>query len=196
MEIASRIASYELAFRMQTAAPELLDFSKESPAHAARCTASTTRRRKQFATNCLLARRMVERGVRFVLHDARQLGPAHQPQPRAEEATATCDRPADRGSDQGPEAARPARLHARRLGRRIRPHADGRDPQHAQTPTTPAAIITRWPTRMWLAGGGIKGGHGGRQDRRPRLQHRRRTRSTSTTCRRPCCTASASTTPG
>ena len=39
MEIASRIASYELAFRMQMAAPELLDFSKESPEPRSRCTA-------------------------------------------------------------------------------------------------------------------------------------------------------------
>ncbi len=53
IEIASRIASYELAFRMQSAAPELLDFSSE-PTHP-------------YAVNCLLARRMVERGVRFVM---------------------------------------------------------------------------------------------------------------------------------
>ncbi len=64
-EIASRIASYELAFRMQSAAPDLLDFSRES---------TTTRSQyglydeatRSFGTNCLLARRMVERGVRFV----------------------------------------------------------------------------------------------------------------------------------
>lgn len=65
-EIASRINSYELAFRMQTAGPELLDFSKESQA-----TLEMYGVGKQpmhpFATNCLLARRMVERGVRFVL---------------------------------------------------------------------------------------------------------------------------------
>ena len=51
-----------------------------SPSDAARCTASTRSRRKQFGTNCLLARRMVERGVRFVLLMHASLGPAHQPQ--------------------------------------------------------------------------------------------------------------------
>jgi hypothetical protein len=65
-EIASRIASYELAFRMQVAAPELLDFSKESPETLAMYGVEDGPG-KQFATNCLLARRMVERGVRFVM---------------------------------------------------------------------------------------------------------------------------------
>jgi uncharacterized protein (DUF1501 family) len=77
-EIASRIAAYELAFRMQTAAPELIELSGE--------TASTLEayglnredpkvktdrgggpgQYRAFARNCLLARRLVERGVRFV----------------------------------------------------------------------------------------------------------------------------------
>jgi hypothetical protein len=65
-EIASRIASYELAFRMQTAGPELLDFSKESPA-TLDMYGVNKEPTKPFATNCLLARRMVERGVRFVM---------------------------------------------------------------------------------------------------------------------------------
>ena len=66
LEIASRIHYYELAYRMQSAGPELLDFSSEKkdtldmygvgeePTHP-------------YATNCLLARRMVERGVRYVM---------------------------------------------------------------------------------------------------------------------------------
>jgi len=66
MEIASRISSYELAFRMQTNAPELLDFSKESPETMAMYGVNDDPT-KQFGTNCLLARRMVERGVRFVM---------------------------------------------------------------------------------------------------------------------------------
>jgi hypothetical protein len=65
MEIASRIASYELAFRMQSAAPELLDFSKESPKTIEEYGINDEKKRS-FGTNCLLARRMVERGVRFV----------------------------------------------------------------------------------------------------------------------------------
>ena len=77
-EIASRIASYELAFRMQAAAPELIDVSDESQSTLEaygvnRPEPAENNFRgggpnvyRQFATNCLLARRMVERGVRFV----------------------------------------------------------------------------------------------------------------------------------
>ncbi len=64
-EIASRVASYELAFRMQTAAPELMDFSRESP-RTLEAYGVNKELTRPFATNCLLARRMVERGVRFV----------------------------------------------------------------------------------------------------------------------------------
>lgn len=66
MEIASRIQNYELAYRMQTAAPELADLSKE-PAHIREMYGVDDPITKQFGTNCLLARRMVERGVRFVM---------------------------------------------------------------------------------------------------------------------------------
>ena len=66
VEIASRIASYELAFRMQMAGPELLDFSKESAATLEMYGVNKEPTRP-YATNCLLARRMVERGVRFVM---------------------------------------------------------------------------------------------------------------------------------
>ncbi len=65
VEIASRIASYELAFRMQTAGPELTDFSKESKA-TLEMYGMNNELTRPYATNCLLARRMVERGVRFV----------------------------------------------------------------------------------------------------------------------------------
>ena len=64
-EIASRIASYEMAFRMQTAAPELLDFSQET-AQTRSMYGLDTDQTRSFGSNCLLARRMVERGVRFV----------------------------------------------------------------------------------------------------------------------------------
>ena len=64
-EIAARIASYELAFRMQMAAPGLLDFSGESGKTRALYGLDDEATRP-FGANCLLARRMVERGVRFV----------------------------------------------------------------------------------------------------------------------------------
>ncbi len=66
VEIASRIASYELAYRMQMAGPELVDFSKESKA-TLEMYGVGKEPTDAFARNCLLARRMVERGVRFVL---------------------------------------------------------------------------------------------------------------------------------
>ena len=66
VEIAARINSYELAFRMQTAAPDLLDFSNE-PQHILDSYGTEKEPTRAFGTNCLLARRMVERGVRFVM---------------------------------------------------------------------------------------------------------------------------------
>ena len=63
-ETLTRIAQYELAFRMQMSVPEVMDISKESPktleAYGAEPGASS------FGNNCLLARRLVEQGVRFV----------------------------------------------------------------------------------------------------------------------------------
>ena len=70
-EIESRIQAYELAYRMQMEAPDLMDFSDEKPETLERYglsgEGSDNEHRRQYATNCLLARRMVERGVRFVL---------------------------------------------------------------------------------------------------------------------------------
>jgi hypothetical protein len=63
-EIVTRIASYEMAYRMQSSVPELMDISKE-PASIHKMY-GTQPGQKSFANNCLLARRLVERGVRFV----------------------------------------------------------------------------------------------------------------------------------
>jgi hypothetical protein len=68
-EIATRITQYEMAYRMQTSVPELMDISKEPQAvldlYGAKPGAAS------FANNCLLARRLIERGVRVVeLYDA------------------------------------------------------------------------------------------------------------------------------
>jgi len=65
-EIQTRIEAYELAWRMQSAAPELLDFSSESKSTLDLYGASPTDPKKAFANNCLLARRLAERGTRFV----------------------------------------------------------------------------------------------------------------------------------
>ncbi|MBU6327025.1 MAG: DUF1501 domain-containing protein [Verrucomicrobia bacterium] len=63
-EIASRIASYELAFRMQASVPALADL-KDEPAHMLEQYGADPAK-PSFARNCLLARRLIERGVRFV----------------------------------------------------------------------------------------------------------------------------------
>lgn len=64
-EIATRIAQYEMAFRMQTSVPELTDVSTESES-TLEMYGPDVKKPGSFAYNCLLARRMAERGVRFV----------------------------------------------------------------------------------------------------------------------------------
>jgi hypothetical protein len=63
-EIATRIASYEMAYRMQTSAPDAIDLSREDRRTLTMYGAEPGK--ASFANNCLLARRLVERGVRFV----------------------------------------------------------------------------------------------------------------------------------
>ena len=64
-EIATRIAQYEMAFRMQTSVPDLTDFSDESEA-TLDGYGPQSRQPGTFAANCIMARRMAERGVRFI----------------------------------------------------------------------------------------------------------------------------------
>ena len=64
-EITARIANYEMAFRMQASVPEVVDFSDE-PAHVLDSYGPDARDPGTFAANCLLARRLAERGVRFI----------------------------------------------------------------------------------------------------------------------------------
>jgi hypothetical protein len=63
-EIKTRIAAYEMAYRMQTSAPELMDLSKEDKKTLDMYGAQPGK--SSFAANCVLARRLVQRGVRFV----------------------------------------------------------------------------------------------------------------------------------
>jgi hypothetical protein len=64
-EIETRIAQYEMAFRMQTSMPELMDHSKE-PESTFALYGESSRQPGSFAANCLQARRLAERGVRFI----------------------------------------------------------------------------------------------------------------------------------
>jgi len=119
---------------MQTAAPEVMDIARESPATLAAYGAQPGA--GSFANNCLLARRMVEQGVRFVqLFDwgwdfhgtsagigittgLTQALPGHVQ--------------AGRGTAQGPADARPLERDPGHLGRRIRPHAVPGRPHRAK----------------------------------------------------------------
>lgn len=70
-EISARIQSYEMAYRLQTSAPELMDLSSE-PKHILEMYGIKDVKEATYARNCLLARRLIERGVRFVqlFHEA------------------------------------------------------------------------------------------------------------------------------
>jgi uncharacterized protein (DUF1501 family) len=158
-DLSSRIASYELAFRMQMAVPEAVDLSNESAAtkHMYGLDDPTAAR---FGTACLMARRLVERGVRFVQiftgsGGADDWDAAHADNDRTHRQMA-------RRVDQ-PTAALLKDLKARGLldqtlviwggefGRT--PIADGRYPdQRGGRDHNPYGFTT------WLAGGGIKGG--------------------------------------
>ncbi len=64
-EVDARIAQYEMAYRMQTSVPEVMDFANESEATFERY-GPDTKKPGTFAANCLLARRLAERGVKFI----------------------------------------------------------------------------------------------------------------------------------
>ena len=157
-ELDARIANFEIAAAMQTAVPEALDLSKESE-HTRRMYGLDNPATREYASRCLIARRLVERGVRFV-----QLFLSGQPwdthNKNAETLRSLCA-----GSDQ-PSAALVRDLKQRGLldetiviwtgefGRLpVSQGADGRD-------------HNRHGFSLWLAGGGFKAGyvHGATDD--------------------------------
>ena len=146
-EIATRISQYEMAYRMQSSVPELMDLSMESKSTLELYGASSNG--ASFANNCLLARRMVERGVRFV-HLFDQGWDHHGSVFKRLPSKATqVDKPI---------AALLTDLRQRGLlddtlvvwgaefGRTPMAQDDGRD-HHKEGFT------------LWMAGGGVKGGH-------------------------------------
>lgn len=161
-EIETRIAQYEMAYKMQTSVPELLDISQE-PVSVLEMYGPDVHRNGSYARNCLLARRLVERGVRFVqlMHSGWD-----QHQNLSTQLAVQC-----KDTDQ-PSAALVKDLKQRGLlddtivlwagefGRTVfvqgdvnNPNAHGRDHfGHAYS--------------LWLAGGGFKGGtvHGETDD--------------------------------
>ena len=183
-EILTRVAQYEMAFKMQTSVPDLVDMSKEPQsvldAYGAHPGDGS------FASNCLLARRLAERGVRFIQLYHRDWDHHGGRQDRASRYKAEeVDRPT---------AALITDLKQRGMlddtlviwggefGRTpMSQGGDGRD-HHIKG------------FSFMVAGGGIKPGIDLRHHRRTRLRGRRRIRSACTISTPPCCTCWASTT--
>ncbi len=119
-EIQTRIAQYEMAFRMQASVPELTDISKE-PQHVLDMYGPDVKTPGTYAANCLLARRLAERDVRFV--QLFHMGwDHHGGLPNAIRGQCRDTDQPTAALHHRPQAARAARRHAHRLGRRIRPH--------------------------------------------------------------------------
>lgn len=150
-ELEARIKSYEMAFRMQAAAPEVFDLSREAD-ETKRLYGHDREETKEFATLCLLARRMVERGVRFV-----QL------------RSGGWDAHGNLIKNHGPQAQKTDRPIAgllkdlKRLGLLeqtlvIWGGEFGRTPAAENGGPTPGRNHSPSGYTMWLAGGGVKGG--------------------------------------
>ena len=155
-ELAARIESFELAYRMQTAAPEALDVDAE-PEHIKRLYGLDDPRCDHFARQCLTARRLVERGVRFV-----------QIYSGGMENELSWDGHADIKGNHGSSPARPtSRSPACSTDLDQRGLLDetlviwggefGRLPI-AQTGKKPGRDHNPHAFTLWMAGGGVKGG--------------------------------------
>ena len=187
-DLAARISSYELAYRMQGCAPQAIDIANESEA-TKKLYGLDNQITEPFGRQCLMARRLVENGVRFVQLFHGGMGnqntdtwDAHsnvqvQPQPACRGIGSADRRPADR-----PEGARPARFDARHLAGRVRPDADLSARRRPRS--QPRAHD------VWMAGAGIKGGQSiGTSDEWGYKAGSSRSRHT--TCTRRCCICSA-----
>lgn len=153
LDLQARIASYELAARMQTAAREALDIERESPA-TRRLYGLDDPECRDFGTRCLIARRLVERGVRFVhLCTGNQFWDHH--------GTLLTRLPASCKKVDQPSAALVRDLKARGLldttlvawGGEM-----GRLPVIQNAGTGIGRDHNTYGFSMWLAGGGVRGG--------------------------------------
>ncbi len=161
-EIQTRISQYEMAFRMQASVPELTDFKSE-PQHVLDLYGVKQPGDGSFASNCLLARRLAERGVRFIQLYHRAWDHHSDIEDGMRNAAREVDQ-ASRRAGQRPEAARPARRHARPLGWRVRPNPDG--PGHGPRPPHPRLLALDGRRRR-------QGRRDLRRNRRTRLPRRR-----------------------
>ena len=185
-ELAARISSYELAYRMQGCAPRAVDVSSESDA-TKKLYGLDDKITEPFGRQCLMARRLVERGVRFVQIFAGGVGnqnvdtwDAHGDiKSNHTQHAAETDRARGRTAHR-PESARAARHDAGHHALRVRPHAD-----------LPARRRARsQPGRPDRADGSAPASRAGRRSDPPTSSatRRRNSRSRTTTCTRPCCT--------
>jgi uncharacterized protein (DUF1501 family) len=153
-EIENRIASYELAFRMQTAAPELIDLDRETAATMKDYGVLRGGQGGAFSRNCLLARRLIERGVRFVSVCQRRWDQHSNLEPELKERCGEIDQPI---------GALLRDLKQRGLldstlvvwGTEF-----GRTPLTENAQAGPGAGRDHHPHgfSLWLAGGGVRGG--------------------------------------
>ena len=147
-EFAARISAYDTAFKMQTEAPEVFDISKE-PQETLDLYGVGEPKTDDYGRRCLLARRMVEKGVRFVCvvsgggaADTEWDAHSDIEENHIKMASQT-DKPVA-GADQGSEAARHARFHARAVGRRVRPVA-GIGEEQGPRPPQHRLLACGWP---------------------------------------------------
>jgi hypothetical protein len=155
-ELVARIASYELAFKMQQHAPEAVDFAKESKETLALYGIDGTRT-EDFGRKCLLARRLVERGVRFVQVYS---GGAHNDDNWDAHADLEKNHNKHAGDTDKPVAALLKDLKRRGLLDSTIVIWGG---EFGRQPTAEYAVGTgrdhnAYGFTMWMAGGGIKGG--------------------------------------
>jgi hypothetical protein len=149
-EIVTRIASYEMAFRMQASAPELMDFGSESKETLDLYGVETGK--ASFAANCLLARRLVERGVRCVQVYHTDWDHHFNIEKSLDKICPEIDRPA---------AALVLDLKRRGLLEQtlvVWGGEFGRTPMSQQTDGAPGRNHQIDAYTVWMAGGGVKGG--------------------------------------
>jgi hypothetical protein len=155
-ELAARIASYELAFQMQRSAPEAVDLAKESPETRALYGLDQPRT-ADFGRKCLIARRLVERGVRFVQIYS---GGSHNDNNWDAHADLVANHSKHAGHTDQPIAGLITDLKRRGLLDQTLIVWGG---EFGRQPTAEYAKGTgrdhnSYGFTMWLAGGGIKGG--------------------------------------
>jgi hypothetical protein len=154
--LAARIASYELAYKMQASAPEAVDLARE-PEHVRELYGVNDKRTAVFGRQCLLARRLVERGVRFV-----QLysGGAHNDDNWDAHGDLVNNHELHAGETDRPIAGLLTDLKQRGLLEStliVWGGEFGRQPT-AEYATGTGRDHNAYGFTMWLAGGGIKGG--------------------------------------